>query len=30
MSLTPALLRLDPLWDPLRFDARFEKLAHPL
>jgi TolB-like protein/Flp pilus assembly protein TadD len=29
MSLTPALLRLDPLWDPLRSNKRFEKLAHP-
>jgi len=23
---TPALLRLDPAWDPLRQDRRFEKL----
>ena len=26
-SLTPALLRLDPLYDPLRADSRFQELA---
>ncbi|MEO5721336.1 MAG: tetratricopeptide repeat protein, partial [Chthoniobacterales bacterium] len=26
-SLTPAYLRLDPLWDPIRKDPRFEKLT---
>jgi TolB-like protein/cytochrome c-type biogenesis protein CcmH/NrfG len=26
-SITPALLRLDPVWDPIRNDPRFQKLA---
>jgi TolB-like protein/Tfp pilus assembly protein PilF len=27
-ALTPALLRFDPMWDPIRNDPRFQKLAN--
>jgi hypothetical protein len=29
VPLTPALLRLDPMFEPLRNDARFQELVAP-
>jgi serine/threonine-protein kinase len=26
-DLSPALLRLDPIWDPIRYDSRFRELS---
>jgi len=26
-SITPALLRIDPIWDPIRNDLRFQELV---
>ena len=30
LLLTPALLKLDPVWDPIRGDPRFEKIIADL
>jgi len=27
LQITPGLLRMDPVWDPIRNDPRFEELA---
>jgi len=26
-AITPALLRIDPIWDPIRNDSRFQELT---